>query len=213
MSQAATNTASPFQPPLPQADNERLQWGQLYGCGGALAIANAALNTSGLLLVVAQDVTSAIRLERELRFFLGDAGVAVINFPDWETLPYDLFSPLPELISQRLLTLYRLPQTRRGVLITPISTLMQRLPPQSFLEAHSLIVERGQQLNLEETRARLQRGGYQCVSQVLTHGEFAVRGSLIDIFPMGSPVPYRIDLFDDEVDTIRTFDAETQRSA
>jgi transcription-repair coupling factor (superfamily II helicase) len=213
MSQATPNTASPFQPSLPRVADERLQWGQLYGCGGALAIANAALNTSGLLLVVAQDVQSATRLERELRFFLGNADVPVINFPDWETLPYDLFSPLPELISQRLLTLYRLPRTRRGILVTPVSTLMQRLPPQAFLEAHSLIVERGQRLDLEATRGRLERGGYQCVSQVLTHGEFAVRGSLIDIFPMGSSVPYRVDLFDDEVDTIRTFDAETQRSA
>jgi transcription-repair coupling factor (superfamily II helicase) len=164
-------------------------------------------------LVVAQDVQSATRLERELRFFLGNTDVPVINFPDWETLPYHLFSPLPALISQRLLTLYRLPTIRRGVLITPVSTLMQRLPPPSFLDAHSLIVERGQQLDLEEIRRRLERGGYQCVSQVLSHGEFAVRGSLIDIFPMGSALPYRIDLFDDEVETIRTFDPETQRSA
>ena len=212
MSQNVT-TASLFEPPLPQADDERLQWGQLYGCGGALAIANAALMVEGLLLVVAQDVQSATRLERELRFFLGDKGVGVINFPDWETLPYDLFSPLPELISQRLLTLNRLPQTRHGVLITPVSTLMQRLPPPSFLEAHSLILERGQQLDLEQTRSRLERGGYQCVSQVFSHGEFAVRGSLIDIYPMGSSQPYRVDLFDDEIDTIRTFDPESQRSA
>jgi transcription-repair coupling factor (superfamily II helicase) len=213
MSSASTTSSSPFEPPLPQIADERLQWGQLYGCAAALAIANAARNASGLLLVVAQDVQSATRLERELRFFLGDAVIPVINFPDWETLPYDLFSPLPELISQRLLTLYRLPRTEHGVLITPVSTLMQRLPPSSFLETHSLIVERGQQLDLEQTRSRLERGGYQCVSKVLSHGEFAVRGSLIDIFPMGSPSPYRIDLFDDEVDTIRTFDPETQRSA
>ncbi len=206
-------TTSPFSPSVPQGADERLQWGQLHGCGAALAIANAAIETPGLLLVATQDVQSATRLERELRFFIGDAGVPVINFPDWETLPYDLFSPLPELISQRLLTLYRLPNMQRGVLVTPVSTLMQRLPPQSFLEAHSLVVEQGQRLDLEQTRARLERGGYQCVSQVFAHGEFAVRGSLIDIFPMGSQVPYRIDLFDDEIDSIRTFDPETQRSA
>jgi transcription-repair coupling factor (superfamily II helicase) len=206
-------SCSPFAPPLPRNDGERLQWGQLYGASGALAIANAAVAYEGPLLVVAEDMQSATRLERELRFFLADADVPVVNFPDWETLPYDLFSPLPELISQRLLSLYRLPQMRHGVLVTPVSTLMQRLPPQAFLDAHCLIVECGQRLGIESTRRRLEQSGYQCVSQVLSHGEFAVRGSLIDIFPMGSTTPYRIDLFDDEVDSIRTFDPETQRSA
>jgi transcription-repair coupling factor (superfamily II helicase) len=205
--------SSLFEPPLPHTDRERLQWGQLYGCAGALAIANAARDYPGLLLVVAVDVQSATLLERELRFFLDDTDVPVVNFPDWETLPYDLFSPLPELISQRLLSLYRLPQMHRGVLVTPVSTLMQRLPPRAFLDANSLIVERGQRLDIDESRRRLEQSGYQCVSQVLSHGEFAVRGSLIDIFPMGSAVPFRIDLFDDEVDSIRTFDPETQRSA
>ncbi|MCU7796039.1 MAG: transcription-repair coupling factor [Candidatus Thiodiazotropha sp. (ex Myrtea spinifera)] len=204
---------SPFEPPLPSTDGERLQWGQLYGCGSALAIANAARNYPGLILVLTVDVQSATRLEQALHFFLGDADVPVVNFPDWETLPYDLFSPLPELISQRLHTLYQLPRMKKGVLVTPVSTLMQRLPPQAFLDAHCLIVEKDQQLDIDVTRKRLEHSGYQCVSQVLSHGEFAVRGSLIDIFPMGSPNPYRIDLFDDEVDTIRTFDPETQRSA
>ncbi|MDJ0807099.1 MAG: transcription-repair coupling factor [Gammaproteobacteria bacterium] len=202
---------SVFSPPLPQPPDERLQWGRLYGCSSSLAIANTAEAFSGLLLIVTEDVQSATRLEGELRFFLGDEQ-AVIAFPDWETLPYDVFSPLPELISQRLLTLYRLPDLQRGILITPVSTLMQRLPPRTFLDGHALLVEKGQQLDLESTRRQLEKSGYQCVSQVLSHGEFAVRGSLLDIFPMGSQTPYRIDLFDDEVDSIRTFDPETQRS-
>ncbi|MEW8327675.1 MAG: transcription-repair coupling factor [Candidatus Thiodiazotropha sp.] len=203
---------SPFKPKLPRAAEERLQWGGLHGCSAALAIANAASAYEGVLLVVTHDVQSATRLERELGFFLASEDLPVVNFPDWETLPYDLFSPLPELISQRLLTLYRLPQMQRGLLIAPVSTLMQRLAPQHFLDAHCLIIERGQRIDIDETRRRLEQGGYQCVSQVFSHGEFAVRGSLIDIFPMGSRLPYRIDLFDDEVDTIRTFDPENQRS-
>ncbi|MCG7952282.1 MAG: transcription-repair coupling factor [Candidatus Thiodiazotropha endolucinida] len=212
MSEKPVQPLSPFEPILPQVAGERLQWGGLHGSSAALAIANAASAYQGLLLVVTHDMQSATRLERELGFFLDTADVPVVNFPDWETLPYDLFSPLPELISQRLLTLYRLPRMQRGVLVAPVSTLMQRLAPKSFLDAHCLIVECGQSIDLDETRRRLEHGGYQCVSQVFSHGEFAVRGSLLDIFPMGSQRPYRIDLFDDEVDTIRTFDPESQRS-
>jgi transcription-repair coupling factor (superfamily II helicase) len=213
MSEQSEQLHTPFKPQLPRTVDERLQWGGLHGCSAALAIANAANTYEGLLLVVTHDMQSASRLERELGFFLDTARVPVVNFPDWETLPYDLFSPLPELISQRLLTLYRLPQMRRGVLVAPVSTLMQRLAPRSFLDAHCLIVERGQRIDLDETRRRLEHAGYQCVSQVLSHGEFAVRGSLLDIYPMGSQLPYRIDLFDDEVDTIRTFEPESQRSS
>lgn len=203
---------SAFNPPLPLRPDERLQWGQLYGCSASLAIAGAAGNLSGLMLVVTQDAQSATRLESELKFFLHDAQTPVIAFPDWETLPYDVFSPLPEIISQRLLTLHQLPRLERGILIVPVSTLMQRLPPQSFLAGHALVVEIGQRMDLDSTRQQLEKSGYQCVSQVLSHGEFAVRGSLLDIFPMGSQLPYRIDLFDDEVDSIRTFNPETQRS-
>ncbi len=203
---------SPLSPKLAQVPGERLQWGGLHGCSASLAIASAARDYPGLILVVTPDMQSASRLERELVFFLSEAQVPVVNFPDWETLPYDLFSPLPELISQRLLTLSRLPRMTRGLLIAPVSTLMQRLAPRQFLDAHCLIVETGQRLNIEEIRLRLEQGGYQCVSQVFSHGEFAVRGSLLDIFPMGSQQPFRIDLFDDEVDTIRTFDPESQRS-
>jgi transcription-repair coupling factor (superfamily II helicase) len=212
MSKQTRSIDSPLSPQLPKAAGERYQWGGLHGCSASLAIANAAREYQGLILIVTPDMQSATRLESELRFFLSDGNVPVVNFPDWETLPYDLFSPLPELISQRLLTLQRLPSMTQGLLVTPVSTLMQRLAPQSFLDANALVIKTGQQLNIEETRQRLEHSGYQCVPQVFSHGEFAVRGSLIDIYPMGSQTPYRIDLFDDEIDTIRTFDPETQRS-
>ncbi len=209
---SSANLSSPLLPTLPAKPNERLQWGQLYGSSTALAIASAAKNYPGLILIVAEDVQSATHLEQELIFFLGQNDLPILNFPDWETLPYDIFSPLPELISQRLLTLYKLSTTRKGVLIVPISTLLQRLPPCSYVDANSFLVSVGETLILDDTRRRLESAGYQCVSQVMTHGEFAVRGSLLDIFPMGNPLPFRIDLFDDEVDSIRTFEPESQRS-
>ena len=143
---------------------------------------------------------------------VAEASVPVLGFPDWETLPYDVFSPLPELVSERLATLCRLPTLRRGVLVVPVGTLLQRLAPRAYLDAHSLMLAVGDRLDVDATRRRLEQAGYQCVSQVISHGEFAVRGSLLDIFPMGSEIPYRIDLFDDEVETLRTFDPDTQRS-
>ncbi|ODB86542.1 transcription-repair coupling factor [Candidatus Thiodiazotropha endoloripes] len=212
MNTRSDTTNSPLSPQLPVADGERYQWGGLHGCSGSLAIANAAKDYQGIILVVTPDMQTATRLESELRFFLGDGKLPVINFPDWETLPYDLFSPLPELISQRLLTLQRLPSMQQGLLVTPVSTLMQRLAPKRFLDAHGLVIKTGETLNIEKTRRRLESSGYQCVSQVFSHGEFAVRGSLLDIYPMGSQRPYRIDLFDDEIDSIRSFDPESQRS-
>ncbi|WP_242469581.1 transcription-repair coupling factor [Rhabdochromatium marinum] len=211
---------SPLHPPLPATPSERLLWGQLYGAAPALAIAAAARQAPGPLLVVVPDMTAANRLHAELPFFLGTqdepgaqgADLPVWRFPDWETLPYDLFSPLPELVSERLLTLYRLPQLQRGVLLVPVGTLMQRLPPRTYIESQALVLAVGDRLDLDQTRQRLTDAGYQCVSQVIAHGEFAVRGALLDIFPMGQTEPLRIDLFDDEIESIRTFDPDSQRS-
>ncbi|MBK1619444.1 transcription-repair coupling factor [Lamprobacter modestohalophilus] len=231
---------SPLAPPLPQRQGERLLWGKLYGAASALAIAEAARKARAPLLCVVADMPAAVQLSEALRFFLDEhdisannalanagtganAGkpsaerargqaVPVLSFPDWETLPYDVFSPLPELVSERLLTLHRLPQLKRGVLVVPVATLMQRLPPPDFVDGQSLVLAAGDRLDLDRTRERLTRAGYQYVSQVITHGEFAVRGALLDIFPMGSREPLRIDLFDDEVESIRTFDPDSQRS-
>ncbi|MFM1891280.1 MAG: hypothetical protein RLZ44_357 [Pseudomonadota bacterium] len=205
-------TASPLAPPLPARHGERVLWGKAPAVCATLAGARAAARHAGLLLVVVPDVQAAMAMEQQLRFFLGAAEIPILSFPDWETLPYDVFSPLPELVSQRLDTLQRLAGLEHGILVVPVHTLMQRLAPPSYLEAFSLRLQQGERLDLASFRRRLERAGYQAVSQVMGHGEFAVRGSLLDLFPMGSDRPYRIDLFDDEIDSIRTFDPETQRS-
>ena len=199
-------------PPLPTAAQAAVHWGQCIGAATAHAIARAQAQAGSPLLVITRDVQTAARLSAEVAFFLDDKSLPILTFPDWETLPYDVFSPLPELVSQRLLTLHRLQSLKRGIVIVPVATLMQRLLPKSFLAAHSLMLAVGERLDLDAFRRQLEAGGYQCVSQVITHGEFAVRGSLLDLFPMGSELPYRIDLLDDEIDSIRTFDPETQRT-
>jgi transcription-repair coupling factor (superfamily II helicase) len=209
---AASEPRSPLNPLLPTGPGERLQWGRLYGSAQALAIAEAARRAGSLVLALAPDVQAAARLGSELAFFLDDPELPLLGFPDWETLPYDVFSPLPELISERLLTLHRLPALHRGVLVVPIATLLQRVAPRTYVDGHSLLLSVGERLDLDASRERLTRAGYQCVSQVIAHGEFAVRGSLLDLFPMGSAEPFRIDLFDNEIESIRTFDPDTQRS-
>ncbi|HMM86987.1 DEAD/DEAH box helicase, partial [Azohydromonas sp.] len=189
-----------------------------------------------LLAIVTAEPADVHRLEDEMRFFAPELRVAV--FPDWETLPYDTFSPHQDLVSERLATLWRVyqatsagpPQGRgqppRGadaqrpgarehdvdVLLLPATTALQRLAPPSFLAAYTFEFRQKQRLDEAALKAQLTLAGYQHVSQVVAPGEYAVRGGLIDLFPMGSAVPYRVDLFDDEVDSIRTFDPDTQRS-
>ena len=150
-------------------------------------------------------------LSEEVRFFAG-TGLNVRVFPDLETLPYDGFSAHPDITSARLATLAELPRARHGVWLVAIDTLLQRLAPRSYIEAYSLKVHVGETLDLEALRAQLALAGYAAVTQVVAHGEFAVRGSLIDVFPMGSETPYRIDMLDRDVDSIRRFDPDTQRS-
>ncbi|HTD28076.1 MAG TPA: transcription-repair coupling factor, partial [Xanthomonadaceae bacterium] len=137
----------------------------------------------------------------------------VLHFPDWETLPYDLFGPHPDIVSQRVATLYGLPTTRRGVLVVPVATLMQRLCPPGYVAAQSLLISRGQKFDLLLEQRRLEAAGYRNVQQVLDPGDYAVRGGLLDLFPMGASEPYRIELLDDAIDTIRSFDPESQRSS
>lgn len=195
---------------------QRTHWGQLYGCSDALAIAQAAQHADAPVVVITPDTPSAVRLEYAIRFFLKQnndhSDLPVITFPDWETLPYDVFSPHQDIISDRLATLARLPTLTCGVLVAPVATLLHRLAPKGFLEANCFLIDVGQKLDLNAMRTRLDAAGYRCVSQVIEHGEFAVRGSIIDLFPMGNTQPFRIELFDDEIETIRTFDPETQRS-
>lgn len=206
MTQQLTHT-----PPVSNKSGNRQYWGQLFGSAQALTIVNAAKIYQGLSLVVTADTSTAIRLESELSFFAKDSNpIPVLHLADWETLPYDTISPHQDIISERLRTLYKLPSVKQGILVVPVTTLLQRLMPQSYLIGNSLMVSVGEKLDANQLRSNLERAGYHCVDTVYEHGEFAVRGSLMDIFPMGSDQPYRIDLFDDEIESLRTFDPETQ---
>jgi len=196
-------------PPLPAASGKQ-HWGNLPGAALSLAIAEASSNAKRFTLLLTADSQSAERLQEELAFFAPQ--LAVLHFPDWETLPYDIFSPHQDIVSQRIAALYQLPELSHGVLVVPITTALHRLAPKRFLLGSSLVLDVGQKLDVEQMRLRLEAAGYRCVDTVYEHGEFAVRGALIDLFPMGSPLPYRIDLFDDEIETLRTFDPENQRS-
>ncbi|WP_417775801.1 transcription-repair coupling factor [Stutzerimonas xanthomarina] len=196
-------------PPMPAASGKQT-WGNLPGAALSLAIAEAASNADRFTLLLTADSQSAERLQEELAFFAPE--LPVLHFPDWETLPYDVFSPHQDIISQRIAALYQLPELTHGVLVVPITTALHKLAPKRFLLGSSLVLDVGQKLDVEQMRARLEAAGYRCVDTVYEHGEFAVRGALIDLFPMGSPLPYRIDLFDDEIETLRTFDPENQRS-
>ncbi|MDH0049603.1 transcription-repair coupling factor [Comamonas terrigena] len=164
--------------------------------------------------IVTADAGDAQRLIDELAFFAPELRCAL--FPDWETLPYDTFSPHQDLISERLATLWRIRsrehETGADVVLVPATTALYRLAPPSFLAGYTFHFKQGQKLDEAKLKAQLTLAGYQHVSQVVSHGEYAVRGGLIDLFPMGSPVPYRVDLFDDEIDSIRTFDPDSQRS-
>ena len=198
-------------PPFPKSGQKRSYWRAPSSPSAlALGIAEAARRHDGLVLAVARDTHGAASLEHDLRVFAGD--LPVLHFPDWETLPYDLFSPHPDIVSQRVAALFRLPTVRRGVLVVPVSSLMQRLPPPEWIAANALDLRKGQRLDLDAEKRRLESAGYRNVPQVLDPGDFAVRGALLDLFPMGSDTPYRIELFDDVVDTLRSFDPETQRS-
>ncbi|EMR12797.1 transcription-repair coupling factor [Methylophaga lonarensis MPL] len=207
-----SNSADLFKPKLPVSAKSHRHAGQLYGSAQGLLLANAAVQHEGPLLVITADMATAQRLETEIRFYLADSSLPILHFPDWETLPYDNFSPHQDIISERLQTLHQLPTFRRGILLVPIATLMHRIAPASFLEGSTLRLQTGEQFDIEQWRLRLEKAGYRSVSQVMEHGEFAVRGAIIDMFPMGAKQPYRIDLFDDEIDTLRTFDPESQRS-
>ncbi len=200
-----------LNPPLPAGAHRRVRWHQLYGSAAALALAEATRADRRLYVVIVDAARELERLTAELRFFAAEA-LALLRLPDWEVLPYDLFSPHPDITSERLKTLFELPQLRHGCLIVSADTLMQRLAPRSYVQGRAFELSKGQALAIEPFRQRLTEAGYASVSQVVSPGEFAVRGSLLDVFPMGTATPLRIDLFDDEIEAIRRFDPETQRS-
>jgi transcription-repair coupling factor (superfamily II helicase) len=202
---------SPLEPGVPDT-REHLVWTGLNGDSLPLAVASAVHQHNSLVVAITPDMQAAELLHDQVAFFSGRQALPVVTFPDWETLPYDSFSPHPDIVSERLATLYALPHQHRGLLIVPAPTLLQRLPPREYIDQNSLILKTGDTLDLDAMRARLESAGYRNVSQVMEHGEFAVRGSLLDLYPMGSTLPFRIDLFDNEIESIRTFDTETQCS-
>ena len=201
-----------FSPALPADNYTRCYWTDTVGCARSLALCNAAANADGPILLVCEDSETVEQSIRELKYFSKNKGFGVFSLPDWETLPYDNFSPHQDIVSERLSALHHLPKLERGILVASISSLMHRLPPQQYITANSLDLRVGQKLQLDEIRREMVMAGYQSVDSVYEHGEFAIRGSIIDIYPMGSTLPYRIDLFDDQIDTLRIFDPETQRS-
>jgi transcription-repair coupling factor (superfamily II helicase) len=190
---------------------ERVAFGRLIGASAALAAAEIAAQIDRPLLVLADDPRHADQLEAEIRFFAGGA-LPVKHFVEWETLPWDSFSPHQDIISERLATLAALPGLAAGVVIATVPVLLQRLPPTDYVAARSLSLSAGQTLPREPFVDSLVAAGYQRVIQVAEHGEFAVRGSLIDVFPMGSGRPIRIDYFDDDIESLRYFSPDSQLS-
>jgi transcription-repair coupling factor (superfamily II helicase) len=182
----------------------------LHQGADALALARLARELKSPLVIITASAFDAQRLMEEMHWF--EPQLAIHLLPDWETLPYDHFSPHPDLVSERLATLYQISQNACDVVIVPAGTALVRLPPLAYLAAHTFMLKKGQKLDIEALRAQCAAAGYHHVNQVMSPGEFSVRGGLIDLYPMGSALPYRLDLFDDEIETIRTFDVDTQRS-
>ena len=186
----------------------------LFGSADAYALSVAALELKAskqMLAVVVANASDAQRLLDEIPWF-AEGKLACHLLPDWETLPYDAFSPHQDLVSERLATLYEIQNGQCDVLIVPATTALVRLAPPSFLAAYTFFFKQGEKLDEARLKSQLTLAGYTHVSQVMSPGEYSVRGGLIDLFPMGSALPYRLDLFGDEIETIRTFDADTQRS-
>jgi len=200
--------------PLPQA-GERLHLPSFTGSADALLIAHAASAASNgvrprLLAVLTANAGDAQRLLQEIPWFAAHLRVRLL--PDWETLPYDSFSPHHDLVSERLATLYAVTRGDCDVLLVPASTAVYRLSPAAYLAAYTFFLKQGEKLHSEPFRAQLTLAGYANVTQVVAPGEYSIRGGIVDLFPMGSPLPYRLDLFDNEIESIKTFDVDNQRT-
>lgn len=200
-----------FHPPLPKGSGDVSIWNNLHGASIGLSLSSLILENKRPILIIAPDNLYVSHLIEELEFFTGSHHHTLV-FPDWETLPYDHFSPHQDIISERLAALYRFPNLKQGAVITTVATIMQRLAPHDFLNQNSFLLKLDDILDLSAFKTRLTEAGYHHVSQVREHGEFAIRGSIIDLYPMGGGTPYRIDLFDNEIETIRLFSPDTQLS-
>jgi transcription-repair coupling factor (superfamily II helicase) len=198
---------------LPKPGN-RFALPTLHGSSDAYALAQTALALKAqgrMLAVITASAADAQRLRDEIPWFAGEE-VRCHLLPDWETLPYDAFSPHQDLVSERLATLHEISSGQCDVMLVPATTALVRMAPPSFLAAYTFFFKKGESLDEARLKSQLTLAGYTHVTQVMSPGEYSVRGGLIDLFPMGSALPYRLDLFGDTVETIRTFDADTQRS-
>lgn len=194
---------------------DKKSWHNLPGSSRSFALYQAAKTAKTPILLITNNTPEALKFEHELRSLAKNDQqnkASICLFPDWETLPYDNFSPHQDIISQRLATLYQLSRMETGIIIVPVTTLVQKLAPKQYIEANSLIIKTGDKRDLHQMRQALEASGYRHVDQVLEHGEFSARGAILDLFPMGSNKPFRLDFFDDEIDEIRLFDPESQRS-
>ena len=194
-------------------EQQKTYWSRLYGSAKSLAVINLASQIEVPVILITKDVITAVNLISELENFSGNSKIVPIKyFPDWEILPYDNFSPYQDIVSERLQTLHEVANLSRGILVVTISTIMHYLLPKDHLLSNSFSLDLGQKIDIDAFKNELSQQGYNFVMQVTEHGEVSIRGSLIDIYPMGKNKPFRIDLFDNEIDSIRFFDVETQRS-
>lgn len=194
--------------PIPQA-KQTVYWPDL-SAGSLTLLLRQHLPAQDIKIILTSDTEQAIRIQSAWQFF--DPAARVVFFPDWETLPYEHFSPHQELVSERLSTLWQLKNGLVDVLLLPLATAMQKIAPPSFILGRTFWLKTGQQLDVDALRNSLIEAGYNHVTYVVATGEFAMRGGILDIFPMGSDTPFRLDLFDNEIDSIKTFNADSQRT-
>ncbi|MDB4038529.1 transcription-repair coupling factor [Candidatus Thioglobus sp.] len=185
-------------------------WGSLYGSSEALALIEFAESQKQVVLYIAKDIAHYDEVRKALNFF--NTSLEILDFSSWEVLAFDHFSPHPDIVSSRLETLSKLPYLKSGIVITTLETLSQRLCPKNYIEIYSLHLKTKQNLEIKSFSESLIKIGYRRVTTVMEQGEFCIKGALIDLYPMGTKNPYRIDLFDNEIDSIRSFDTSSQRS-
>ena len=205
----------PFDLQALPGPGSRITLPTLHGSADSYTLSQTAIalkQQQRMLTVFTADATDAQRLQTEINWFGAEARLRCHVLPDWETLPYDAFSPHQDLVSERLATLYEVGHGLSDVLIVPVTTALLRMAPPSFLAAYTFFFKQGANLNEAQLKSQLTLAGYSHVTQVMSPGEYAVRGGLIDLFPMGSALPYRLDLFGETIESIRTFDADTQRT-
>ena len=203
------STVSPFRPPAPGKRNA--SWVRLFGAAKSIAIAEWLASGDRFGMLVVSDLVKVQQYVDEIAFF--NPELDILQFPDWETLPYDRFSPYQDIISDRLSSLARLPRLNHGLLVVSAAALAHKVVPKTWLAGQAFELKVGEKFDIQTFQQRLVESGYVHVPQVMDHGDFAIRGSIIDVYPMGAISPFRIDLFDDEIETLRIFDTETQRSS